>query len=149
MFDRPNQGFCVDAECRGNPGISRFQLYDLDSQKIVIISDKFYATNNIAEFLGLVNALSYCMKYRIDTLYTDSKTALSWLKKKRVNSSMKNDIDTKSTWERVSNAISYLNKLKYNDHYKTYTNQDGAYVTVCKWITSEWGEIPADFGNKI
>ena len=147
MFDRPNQGFCVDAECRGNPGISRFQLYDLTDKKIVAISDKFYATNNVAEFLGLANAIHYCIKHGIDNLFTDSNTAISWMRKGRVNTKMSSIGEFLHTGERVAKALDFRKGLTYTPQNCGFAI-DGSIVFIHKWETAEWGEIPADFGNK-
>ena len=148
MFEYPKNGICVDAECRGNPGIARFQLYDLSSEKITAIGDKFYSTNNIAEFLGLVNAIHYCFKNEIDNLFCDSIRAISWVKKKQYRSNLARNKQAEHTFEKLNKALTWLKTLEFNSYNDSFINSDGQIVFINKWLTSEWGEIPADFGNK-
>ena len=148
QFKRPENGICVDAECRGNPGVSRFQLYDLSENKIIAVGEKFYATNNIAEFMGLVNSIHYCLKHGIDNLFTDSMTAMSWAFKAQFRSNLARNQRNDKIRVRANKGIKYLKTLKYNSNNDSFTADNGNTVFVHKWLTSEWGEIPADFGNK-
>jgi ribonuclease HI len=146
MFEFPQNGICVDAECRGNPGVSRFQLYDLSSKENKAISEPFHATNNIAEFLGLLNAIHYCLKNEIENLFSDSQTALSWARKRQYRTKQMPDLVLK----RVDKGLEFLRKLEYNHENFSFTDlKTNKIVFLNKWLTSEWGENPADFGNKI
>ncbi|MEP0214196.1 MAG: ribonuclease H, partial [Cellulophaga sp.] len=68
-------------------------------------------------------------------IYTDSRTAMSWVRKKKCNSKLKESAKNKDVFELIRRAEDWL---KTN----TYT------TTIVKWETKAWGEIPADFGRK-
>jgi len=93
-------------------------------------------TNNLGEFLGIVHALAYL--HKIDSLvpvYTDSRTALKWLKEKTVKTKLPRDAKTEALFELIDRALVWLNTHEYQN-------------AVLKWDTENWGEIPADFGRK-
>ena len=68
-------------------------------------------------------------------IYTDSRTAISWVKKKNCNTKLQRTEKNKVVFELVDRAVAWL---KTN----TYT------TVIVKWETKAWGEIPADFGRK-
>ena len=126
----PSYGLVVDGSTRGNPGPSKYKVYDLATKKIIFESDWIgITTNNITEFLAICHAVYILEKN--DKLhlpiYSDSQTALSWVFKKQCQ--------TQSTTlqDRIKKAIKYISNVEF---------------TVEKWHTSIWGENPADFGNK-
>ncbi len=93
-------------------------------------------TNNIGEFLAIVHGLAYLKKKSSDRiLYTDSRTALSWVKKKNCNTKLKRSPKNKDLFELVDRAVVWLKNNSYS-------------TTIVKWETKAWGEIPADFGRK-
>ncbi|MHC4398373.1 MAG: ribonuclease H1 domain-containing protein [Planctomycetota bacterium] len=95
------------------------------------------ATNNIGEFLAIVHALALMAKRSIDwPIYSDSQTAISWVRKKRVRSKSMEEGETgEQINDLVAKALRWLNENEYpND--------------VLKWETKAWGEVPADFGRK-
>ena len=93
-------------------------------------------TNNIGEFLAIVHGLAFLQKHK-DTrpIYTDSRTALAWVKSKKVKTTLPENKDTTELWELIRRAEQWLQS-------NTYTNP------IIKWKTEEWGEIKADFGRK-
>jgi ribonuclease HI len=93
-------------------------------------------TNNIGEFLALVHGLAY-LKQHEDTrpIYTDSKIALGWVRKKKCKTKLAHTRQTARLFELIERAESWLQK-------NTFENQ------ILKWNTERWGEIPADFGRK-
>lgn len=95
------------------------------------------ATNNIGEFLAIVHALALMSKQSMDwPIYSDSQTAISWVRKKRVNSkSMRKGETSDQINDLVERALRWL---KEND----YKNE------ILKWETEAWGEVPADYGRK-
>jgi ribonuclease HI len=94
------------------------------------------ATVNIGEFLALVHALSYLKKHKLDMpVYTDSLTAISWVRKKQIKTKLKQNIANKKVFELIDRALKWLNTNSYN-------------TPILKWDTKKWGEIPADFGRK-
>lgn len=94
-------------------------------------------TNNIGEFLAIVHALALMAKQSIDwPVYSDSRTAISWFRKKIVNSkSMKNGETSDQINDLVTRALLWLNQHEYSN-------------AVLKWETEAWGEVPADYGRK-
>ncbi len=127
----------VDAASSGNPGIMEYRGVDTKSKKQLFIQGPFaQGTNNIGEFLALVHGLSFLKKHDSERIiYTDSRTAMSWVRKKTCNSKLERNAKNKPVYDLVERAVKWL---KEND-YKT---------TIVKWETKAWGEIPADFGRK-
>jgi ribonuclease HI len=127
----------VDAASSGNPGIMEYRGVDTKTKKQLFIQGPFQeGTNNIGEFLAIVHGLALLKKNNSDKLiYTDSKTAISWVKKKTCNTKLERSTKNETLFELVDRA---LNWLKTN----TYT------TVIVKWETKAWGEIPADFGRK-
>ena len=123
---RPTKGISVDGGCSGNPGIAYYRAVDIATGEELFSEDIGIATNNIAEFLGLCHAI---FKYPNEQIYTDSRTAIAWVKKKKANSTFSGEVS-----DRVKKAELMLQNIKY--------------ATIIKWETKLWGEIPADFGLK-
>ena len=135
---QPNyNSIAVDAASSGNPGIMEYRGVDTKTKKQLFIQGPFEeGTNNIGEFLALVHGLSFLKKHNSNRiLYTDSKTAISWVKKKTCNSKLERSKKNESLFDLVDRAEKWL---KTN----TFT------TTIVKWETKAWGEIPADFGRK-
>lgn len=127
----------VDAASSGNPGIMEYRGVVTQTAKELFKQGPFkQGTNNIGEFLALVHGLAYLKKNNSDRIiYTDSRTAMSWVRKKKCNSKLKESAKNKDVFELIRRAEDWL---KTN----TYT------TTIVKWETKAWGEIPADFGRK-
>ena len=135
---QPNfHSISVDAAVSGNPGKMEYQGVDTQSKKRIFHQGPFEeGTNNIGEFLAIVHALALLKKQNSDKIiYTDSKTAISWVKKKNCNTKLELNEKNKPLFELVTRAVAWLNQ-------NTYTN------VIVKWETKAWGEIPADFGRK-
>ncbi|MCM4150470.1 ribonuclease H [Arenibacter sp. N53] len=127
----------VDAASSGNPGIMEYRGVDTKTKKELFKQGPFkQGTNNIGEFLALVHGLAFLKQQNSDRiLYTDSKTAMSWVRKKSCNSKLPETAENKVVFDLVRRAITWLEKNTYN-------------TTIVKWETKAWGEIPADFGRK-
>jgi ribonuclease HI len=110
---------------------------DTKTKKQLFIQGPFeQGTNNIGEFLALVHGLALLKKNNSNLiLYTDSRTAMSWVKKKKCNTKLERNTKNKTLFELVDRAVNWLK----NNTYKTI---------IVKWETKAWGEIPADFGRK-
>ena len=127
----------VDAACSGNPGVMEFRGVIADTGTEVFHRGPFQGgTNNIGEFLAIVLGLAYLKQNNLPwVLYSDSRTALAWLRKKHA--------DTKLEWNAENQDLFFmLRKAEQWLHDNTWTTQ------VYKWDTKRWGEIPADFGRK-
>ncbi len=129
---------CVDAACSGNPGIMEYRgVYCKSSEEIFHQGPFKDATNNIGEFLALVHGLAYLQKNNLPdmTIYSDSRTAIGWVKAKKCNTKL----DVTGRNENVFDLIERAEQWLKNN---TYSNP------ILKWETKDWGEIPADFGRK-
>lgn len=126
----------VDAACSGNPGAMEYQGVDTRS-KAQIFHKKFdLGTNNIGEFLAIVHALALLQRSEKPTpIYTDSRTAMAWVRKKKVKTNLKKTPSTDFLYQLIHRAELWLQT-------NTYANE------ILKWDTERWGEIPADFGRK-
>ena len=128
----------VDAACSGNPGLMEYRGVDTATGEELFRQGPFRnGTNNIGEFLALIHGLAYLKKWRQDgrVIYTDSKTALAWLRKKKVNTK----IDLVKKNPILHKMVIRAEKWLATNSYKS---------KVIKWNTKGWGEIPADFGRK-
>ncbi len=126
----------VDAACSGNPGPLEYQGVETESG-LQLFHQKFpLGTNNIGEFLALVHGLAHLQKEN-NTLpiYSDSKHAISWVKKARCNTTLVKNSKTKQLYVLIARAEKWLKENEYKN-------------PILKWKTKEWGEIPADFGRK-
>ena len=132
------ESISVDAACSGNPGVMEYRCVETISKKQLFIMGPFESgTNNIGEYLALVHALAM-LKQANDSktvIYTDSKTAMSWIKNKKVKTTLKENSKNKKLFTLLARASHWV---KTN----TFKNK------IIKWDTKNWGEIPADFGRK-
>ncbi len=136
ITQRPTIGIAVDGYCKGNPGPGGYRIVSIATGEI--IKEKHFGytmTNNLAEFLGLVDALGMVKKSIISGIvYTDSEIAMSWVKNKGCTS--KFDTSNNSLLaQRIWRCEMFLVEQKKPLHFK-------------KWETKHWGEVPADFGHK-
>lgn len=127
----------VDAACSGNPGMMEYRGVDLSSKELLFHKGPYFdGTNNIGEFLAIVHALAFLKKQNSNKIiYTDSRTAISWVKNKKANTKL---LETKRNGPLFDLIHRAENWLKNNSYF----------TPVLKWETEEWGEIPADFGRK-
>jgi len=128
----------VDAACSGNPGIMEYRAVDTyTGQEIFHMGPYKGGTNNIGEFLALVHALALLNKSS-DTetvIYTDSRTAMSWVRNRKVKTSLKATKHNAKVFYLLARAEDWIK----NNPVKS---------KIIKWETDKWGEIPADFGRK-
>ncbi len=128
----------VDAACAGNPGIMEYRGVETKSKKQIFHQGPFYdGTNNIGEFLALVHVLALLHKHDNDhtAIYSDSKTAISWVKNKKAKTTLELTKRNQILFDLIERAETWL---------KTHTFKN----PIIKWPTEKWGEIPADFGRK-
>jgi ribonuclease HI len=137
-FGEPNlYSIAVDAASSGNPGIMEYRGVDTQTKKQLFHQGPFQqGTNNVGEFLALVHGLAFLKQKQSDRiLYTDSRIAMGWVKKKKCNTKLKQTSKNKKLFELVLRAETWLKTNSYS-------------TKVNKWETKAWGEIPADFGRK-
>ncbi|HAT65194.1 MAG TPA: ribonuclease H [Flavobacteriaceae bacterium] len=127
----------VDAASSGNPGKMEYRGVDTQTHKQLFHQGPFtQGTNNIGEFLAIVHGLALLKQKNSDRIiYTDSRIAMGWVKKKKCNTKLKPSAKNKTLFELISRAETWLK----NNTYAT---------KIVKWETKAWGEIPADFGRK-
>ncbi|SFR37275.1 ribonuclease HI [Robiginitalea myxolifaciens] len=137
-YGQPNMNsIAVDAASSGNPGKMEYQGVVTGTGKRLFHQGPFEeGTNNIGEFLAIVHGLAFLQQHKSDRLiYTDSRTAMSWVRKKHCNTKLERSEQNAPLFELITRAETWL---KTN----TYPNK------IVKWETKAWGEIPADFGRK-
>ncbi|WP_079913663.1 ribonuclease H [Paenibacillus sp. 32352] len=127
----------VDVGSRGNPGIVEYKgVYTRTGEVVFQHPPISKGTNNLGEFLAIVHALAYLkQKGSSMTIYSDSVTAISWVRKKEVATNLPRDKSTQEIWTLVDRALAWLKS-------NTYSNK------ILKWDTKAWGEIKADYGRK-
>lgn len=127
----------VDAACSGNPGDMEYRgVYTKDGKELFHYGPAANGTNNIGEFLAIVHALAL-LKEKGSSLpiYSDSLIAIGWVRKKQVNTTIERGESTKTVWNMIDRALTWLNSNSYSND-------------LLKWETHLWGEIKADFGRK-
>jgi len=127
----------VDAACSGNPGILEYQGVDTKSGIVLFRKGPYQeGTQNIGEFLAIVHGLAYLARQKSSIpLYSYSRTAIKWVKDKKVKTKLPLTNKNKELFDIIDRALNWLNQNEY-------PNQ------ILKWETAAWGEIPADFGRK-
>lgn len=131
------ESLSVDAACSGNPGLMEYQgVYTRTGERIFHQGPFEEGTNNIGEFLALVHGLAL-LKQQGSTLpiYSDSRTAQAWVRHKKAKTKLERTPKNAVLFDLIERAERWL---QAND----YAND------IRKWETTEWGEIPADFGRK-
>ena len=128
----------VDAACSNNPGIMEYRGVITKTGKEIFRLGPFEeGTNNVGEFLALVHGLALLKEKQRENIpiYSDSRTAMAWVRNRKVKTTLKQTENNKKLFILVNRAITWIE----NNSYKT---------KILKWNTERWGEIPADFGRK-
>jgi ribonuclease HI len=126
----------VDAACSGNPGTMEYRGVDTQSREVLFEKKFSLGTNNIGEFLAIVHALALTKKQTLHTpIYSDSQTALIWVKHKKCKTKLERSKKTEELYEIIDRAEKWLRDNQWENE-------------LLKWETEAWGEIPADFGRK-
>ena len=139
LIGQPNyNSISVDAASSGNPGIMEYRGVDTQSKKQLFHKGPFQqGTNNIGEFLALVHGISLLKKKGLHSLpiYSDSRIAMSWIKKKTCRTNITFDASNSDLLTLIHRAEKWLKENSFSN-------------PILKWETKAWGEIPADFGRK-
>ena len=131
------ESYCVDAACSGSPGPLEYRGVDLRTGKEIFRQGPYQqGTNNVGEFLAIVHVLRLLEKKKSKlTVYSDSSTAIGWVKKKRCNTELAANEKNAPLFKLINQAEDWLaERLIANP--------------ILKWDTKAWGEIPADFNRK-
>ncbi len=127
----------VDAACSGNPGLLEYRgVYVLTGEQIFHQGPFEKGTNNVGEFLALVHGLALLKQKNLSIpIYSDSVNAIKWVKDKKCKTKLERVPENESLFYLIERAEKWLRENTYN-------------TQIIKWETSQWGEIPADFGRK-
>ena len=127
----------VDAAWNTATGDMEYQGVITKTKQLIFRQGPFQdGTNNIGEFLAIVHALAFLKKENSNLpIYSDSKTAISWLKKKKANTKLAETPRNQPLFDLLERAEKWLRDNEYPNK-------------VLKWETEFWGENPADFGRK-
>lgn len=131
------ESYCVDAACSGSPGPLEYRGVDLRTGKEIFRQGPYqHGTNNVGEFLAIVHALRLLDKrHGAMPIYSDSSTAIGWVKKKRCNTELVADEKNTPLFKLINQAEEWLAEHSVAN-------------PILKWDTKAWGEIPADFNRK-
>lgn len=128
----------VDGACAGNPGLMEYQGVSVRTGETLFkMGPLADGTNNVGEYLALIHALALLDKRgdRTTPVYSDSRTAQSWLRHGASKTTLKPTPRNARIFELLRRADAWL---------AAHPNHN----PVIKWNTEQWGEIPADFGRK-
>ena len=131
------ESISVDAACAGNPGKLEYQGVETGTKRVLFSMGPFpQGTVNIGEFLAIVHGLAFLKKHNSALpIYSDSRTAISWVKKKVVKTNLERNKKTEELFVLVDRAVDWLKENPYSNK-------------ILKWETEFWGENPADYGRK-
>ena len=132
------EALAVDAACSGNPGDMEYRGVYVRTGRQVFLQGVYHeATNNIGEFLAIVHGLALIQKQGISNiiLYSDSRTAMAWVKAGKCKTKLETTAQNAPVFERIRAAENWLATHAFT-------------TEIRKWETDKWGEIPADFGRK-
>lgn len=129
---RPIVGIATDAAHSTKRKETEYQGIDLQSGQRIFYKSLGDQTVNIGEFLGVVAAIKYIIEtdFQPRIIYTDSVTAMAWVRNKRTASKKKN--------KDLQKAEVFLKAFA----------ADVDSIEIKHWDNKGWGETPADFGRK-
>lgn len=129
----------VDGACSHNPGPTEYRGVMVGSGKQIFhVGPIPNATNNIGEYLAIIHAAALLAQRGDFTtpIYTDSRTALAWIRAGHHRSKIAANPGNAKARELLQRADAWL------------ANNGPIRNPIFKWDTDNWGEIPADFGRK-
>lgn len=136
--DIVKDSIAVDGACSGNPGPMEYRGVDvMTGAEIFHVGPLADGTNNVAEYLALIHVLAFLKKTGNEhtAVYSDSRTALLWLRNRGHKSKLAHTARNGKIFEMLERA-------------DTWIQSNVSYNRVLKWDTDRWGEIPADFDRK-
>lgn len=136
--DIVKDSIAVDGACSGNPGPMEYRGVDvMTGAEIFHVGPLADGTNNVAEYLALIHVLAFLKKTNNTetVVYSDSRTALSWLRNRGHKSKLAHTKNNDKIFDMLARADKWI-------------QSNVSYNRVIKWDTEKWGEIPADFDRK-
>ncbi len=129
--------YAVDASCIGYPGPVEFRCVDTQTREELFRQGPFaHGTNNIGEFLGLVQALAELARRGITVpVYSDSRNAIAWVHQGQCKTKLERTERSEALFRLVDRAEQWLAANRVAN-------------PILKWETKAWGENPADYGRK-
>lgn len=128
-----------------------YRAVDLKTRKEVFRSPIYsMGTNNIGEFLAIYDAIRYIQKLekdhkshapsstslnRYECIFSDSETAIAWMKSKKIKTTLKYTEETKELLTKLQDAVTWIKTHDFT-------------IPIRKRETEIRGEIPADFDRK-
>ncbi|MFH8142028.1 MAG: ribonuclease H [Muribaculaceae bacterium] len=108
-----------------------------DGEEVFHVGPLAEGTNNVAEYLALVHALALLFKQNDSAtpIYTDSVTAVAWVRNRGCRTQLTPTERNKKIFEMLARANLWL---------RSHSPRN----PILRWNTPMWGEIPADFGRK-
>lgn len=128
----------VDGACSGNPGLMEYQCVRVaNGERVFHLGPLADGTNNVAEYLALVHALAYLYQHNDSQtpIYSDSRTARSWVRNRGHRSKLERTAKNARIFELLARADYWLQNHRFTN-------------PILTWDTNAWGEIPADFNRK-
>lgn len=129
---RPSVGIATDAAHSTKRSITEYQGINIETGERLFYRNLGNQTVNIGEFLAVIEAVKYIIEndFQPRIIYTDSKTAMAWHRNKSTASNKRN--------KELQKAEVFLKAFA----------ADVDTIEVLHWDNKNWGETPADFGNK-
>lgn len=128
----------VDGACSKNPGPMEYRgVRVADGAEIFRVGPLAGGTNNIGEYLAIIHVAALLAKKGDSTtpIYSDSRTAQSWIRRGHSNTKIEPTPDNAQLLGILERADKWLATHRIPN-------------PILKWDTENWGEIPADFGRK-
>ncbi len=129
----------VDAACSHNPGPVEYRGVRVATGEVLFKVGPFSGgSNNIGEYLAIIHAAALLARAGdfATPVYSDSRTALSWVRRGGNKSKIAHTAANAPLMDLLARADAWL---KTNGPIRN---------PLLKWDTDNWGEIPADFGRK-
>lgn len=129
--------YAVDAACSGNPGAMEYRCVEMATRREVFRNGPMPGgTNNIGEFLAIVEALSELARIgEAAAIYSDSAIAIRWVTQKKCRTDQVPGPGNQRLFAEIRRAEAWLATHAFSN-------------PILKWDTERWGENPADFGRK-
>lgn len=128
----------VDGACSKNPGPMEYRgVRVADGAEIFRVGPLAGGTNNIGEYLAIIHVAALLARQGDTTtpIYSDSRTAQSWIRRGHSNTKIEPNAENEQLLAILARADAWLATHRIPN-------------PILKWDTENWGEIPADFGRK-